>query len=354
MHLVYIGQTGDKLADIPASNASIDAVYTVRAGKFRRYHGEGLSQVFDTPTLLKNIRDFFFVVIGTFQSYRLLKNLKPAVIFTPGGFVGVPVGIAASRRHIPFITHDLDAIPGLANRINARWAVAHAVALPPETYDYPPDKTFYVGVPVSEMYQPVTHQMQLEYRKGLKIEPDARVLCITGGGNGAERLNNAVAKIAPELLHHYPNLVILHIAGRKNEADLNKLYNDLIDNQIRNRVIVKGFVDDLYRYSAAANVVVARAGATNMAEFALQHRPCIVVPNPALTGGHQLKNAQQLEKAGAIKVVSENDMEQQLLPSIRELFDFSAKREALGDALGKFAKPEATKQLAELILSVVS
>ncbi len=354
MHLVYIGQKGDKLADIPASHPSIDAVYTVRAGKFRRYHGEGLRQVLDLPTLFKNVRDFFFVIIGIVQSYLLLKKLHPAAIFTPGGFVGVPVGIAASRQHIPFITHDLDAVPGLANRINARWAVAHAVALPPEVYDYPKDKTFYVGVPVSDKYEPVTPRLQSEYRKGLGIEADAKVLCVTGGGLGAERLNTSVAKIALELLHHYPNLVILHIAGRKNEADLLKLYSKLLPMEMQGRVVVKGFVNDLYRYSAAADVVVARAGATNLAEFALQRRACIIVPNPQLTGGHQVKNAQQLEKAGAIKMITEDEVEQQLLPSIRDLFDFSDKRRDLGQALGTFAKPDATRKLAELILSVVS
>jgi len=303
---------------------------------------------------LKNTRDLLWLIIGCLQSYLLLGKVKPDAIFTPGGFVGVPVGLAASHRHIPFITHDLDAIPGLANRINSRWAVAHAVALPVETYTYPKDKTFYVGVPVSDKYQPVDQKLQIKYRNGLGLQDDARVLCITGGGLGAERLNRAIAKIVPVLLQKYPSLTIFHIAGRKNEASLAQHYDELLAQELRSRVVVKGFVDDLYRYSGSADIVVARAGATNMAEFALQRRACVVVPNPVLTGGHQLKNAEQFEKNGAIVVVKESEMDQKLLPSICELFDSSAKRQALSQAIGRFAKPDATNKLAQLIISIAT
>src|SRR3989344_3734702 len=78
-HLIYIGQRGDSLADIPQRHPAIDKVYTVRAGKFRRYHGGLFRQLFDVPTIFKNTRDFFFVIIGIFQSIKLLKKIKPDV-----------------------------------------------------------------------------------------------------------------------------------------------------------------------------------------------------------------------------------------------------------------------------------
>lgn len=352
--MVYIGQRGDKLSDIPAKHPTIDKVYSVRAGKFRRYNGETWRLFLDVQMLLKNFRDFLWLIIGILQSYRLIKRIKPSVIFTPGGFVGVPVGLAASRLRVPFITHDLDAIPGLANRINARWAVAHAVALPPETYSYPKDKTFYVGVPVSDKFQPVTQQQKSEYRQSLGLPVDAKVLCVTGGGLGADRINIAIATLSPTLLKQYSDLMILHIAGRKNESQLLDLYDKLLTSELRSKVVVKGFVSDLYRYSAAADVIVARAGATNMAEFALQRRACIVIPNPVLTGGHQLKNAELLAKSGAITVVREPDMGSKLLPSISELFDSIEKRQALSGALSKFAKPNATYDLTQLIINIAS
>lgn len=162
--LVYIGQRGDGLGDIPAANPHIDEVYNVRAGKFRRYHGEGLRQLLDLPTMFKNIRDAFYVVAGIWQSRKLLKRLQPSVVFVKGGFVGVPVGLAAAQLKIPYVTHDSDAIPGLANRIIARWAAIHAVALPAEVYAYPPAKTVTTGIPLQADFSPVTDSLRSQYR----------------------------------------------------------------------------------------------------------------------------------------------------------------------------------------------
>src|SRR5438046_1939033 len=103
-HIVYVGQRGDLLGDIPQKHPAIDEVRTIWAGKFRRYHGEGWKQLLDVATLLRNLRDFFYVIIGFWQSRHLLKELQPAVIFIKGGFVGVPVGLAAATKHIPYIT----------------------------------------------------------------------------------------------------------------------------------------------------------------------------------------------------------------------------------------------------------
>jgi UDP-N-acetylglucosamine--N-acetylmuramyl-(pentapeptide) pyrophosphoryl-undecaprenol N-acetylglucosamine transferase len=355
--LVYIGQTGDSLADVPRAHQAIDEVYTVRAGKFRRYNGEGWRQILDISTLVKNIRDFFYVFIGIFQSSLLLKKLKPDVIFIKGGFVGVPVGLAAAMRNIPFVTHDSDAMPGLANRIIGHWAAAHAVALPKDVYNYPADKTYVVGVPVSEDYVPVTANLQRDYRQGLNIKHDERVICVTGGGLGAHTLNMAVAAALPELLHQYPGLAVFHIAGRNNEAELRQYYAEHLDKQYQPQVVVKGFVNDLYRYSAAADVIITRAGATTLAEFAIQAKPVVVVPNPALTGGHQLKNAEYLAAKGAVEVVLEADLAAKpeiLADKVGELLHYSEKREELAHILAGFANPDASKKLADVILQTAA
>ena len=128
--IVYIGQRGDDFIASVANNSDIDASYTIRAGKFRRYHAGKLKQLFDLPTIAKNIRDIWRVLVGKCQSWYLLRKIKPDIIFIKGAYVGAPVGLAAAWLHIPYVTHDADAIPGLANRIIARWASAHAVALP--------------------------------------------------------------------------------------------------------------------------------------------------------------------------------------------------------------------------------
>lgn len=353
--IIFIGQKGDGLADVPAADPNIDAVHLIRAGKFRRYHGEGLKQLLDLPTIAKNLRDAVYVLIGMWQAFWLLKQLNPDVIFVKGGFVGVPVGLSAALQRIPYVTHDSDALPGLANRIIGRWAKKHAVGLPKEIYAYPPDKTETVGVPLSRHFKPYTEAQKRAARQQIGMEPKGRFVLVTGGGNGALRLNNAVAVCVQELLERYEDLQIVQIAGRSLEAGLRQRYKQKLPAQLQKRIIVKGFITNLYLYSGAADVVITRAGATTIAELAAQHKACIVVPNPQLTGGHQIKNAKVLADRAAIRVVTEEKLKSDdhaLMPPLVELLDRPDRAAELGKNLGKLVVPGAAERLAVLLLEV--
>ena len=336
----------------------IDAVYTVSAGKFRRYHGEGLRQFLDLHTLAKNTADFFRTAMGIGQARRLLRTIRPDLVFIKGGFVGVPIGLAAAWLHIPYITHDSDAIPGLANRIIGRWSVAHAVAMPKDLYDYPAAKTYTVGVPISKEYQPVSQQLQQRYRRELGLAQDAPMVFVTGGGLGAQRLNDAVASIAPKLLARYPRLVLMHLTGKNHEVNVLQAYAGTLSPTKRKQVLVKGFVDDLYRYSGAADVIITRAGATAIAEFAAQGKACIMVPNPQLTGGQQLKNVQPLATAHAVKLINESDLKigwaNALEESVIELLDYPEIRQELSKKIAQFSHPKANIEITELLLRTLS
>lgn len=328
----------------------------MRAGKLRRYHGEGWRQLLDLPTMFKNLRDIFYVITGFFQSVSLLRTLQPEVVFIKGGFVGVPVGLAAALLKIPFVTHDSDALPGLANRIIARWAQVHAVALPKEIYSYPASKTVTVGVPISRSYHPVKPAELRDLRKRLGLGDYNKVILVTGGGLGAQRLNDAVADCAADLLLRYPDLAIIQLAGRSLEVALRQRYKKLLGEQQAKRVLVKGYVTNLHDYSAVADVVITRAGGTSMAEFAAQAKACIVVPNPLLTGGHQIKNAKVLADRRAIKVLPESKLmadHSALMPVLVDLLDNPSKITALGNQLHKMAQPDAAKHLAMVLLEVV-
>jgi UDP-N-acetylglucosamine--N-acetylmuramyl-(pentapeptide) pyrophosphoryl-undecaprenol N-acetylglucosamine transferase len=355
--IAYIGQKGDSLADVPARDPNIDQLYSVSAGKFRRYHGEGLRQFLDIKTMYLNVRDAFRVVAGIFQSWRLLRKLRPDMIFVKGGFVGVPVGLAAAWLHIPFITHDSDAIPGLANRIIARWARKHAVALPAEAYAYNKAKTVTVGVPVKAEYQLVTPELKQAYRQELHLPTEARVLFIIGGGLGAQRINQAIVSAMPGLMAQFTDLWVIHGAGRANEEAVRSQYQALLKSDETQRVTVVGFLHDVYRYSGAADVIITRAGATNLAEFAVQGKACIVIPSPFLTGGHQLKNAKYLEAQQATEQVSEAELEahpEVLAERVSALLSDSARQTALGQKFTAFGHPNAAKELAALIISEVA
>ncbi len=355
--IIYIGQKGDSLGSVPANDPDVDKVYTVRAGKLRRYHGEGLRQLLDLPTLFKNLRDGWFVLVGTGQSYALLRRLKPQVIFTRGSFVSVPVALAAAALRIPYITHDSDAIPSLANRLIARWAAWHAVALPKEIYPYPQAKTITVGVPISHKYHKLDAAEKAALRSRLGLRETQKVVLVTGGGNGAQRLNNAVAAVAGQLLATYGDLVLIHLSGKSLEQDLSNRYDELLEPHVRQQVKVIGFTSILHEYSGIAEVIVARAGGTSMAEFAAQAKACVIVPNPQLTGGHQPKNAQVLADRQAIQVIEEAALlkdPQIMLKSLIGLLDDPVKAQQLGDSLYLTAQPDSAHKLARLLLSTTS
>jgi UDP-N-acetylglucosamine--N-acetylmuramyl-(pentapeptide) pyrophosphoryl-undecaprenol N-acetylglucosamine transferase len=349
VRLVYIGQRGDGLSDIVQGSPDIDEAHTISAGKLRRYHGEGLRQFIDVKTAGLNLRDLFRTVQGTAGSYRLLKKLKPDVVFIKGGFVGVPVGLAAARLGIPYITHDSDAIPGLANRLIARWASRHAVALPAEVYRYPKSKTVTVGVPVHADFKPVDASAKQAFRHDLGLAAKDKIVLVTGGGLGAQRLNQAVLTALPDLLEEFADLTVVLSVGRNHESSVNaELAAKLSQSQLT-RVQIKGYMTDMYRYSGAADVIVTRAGATALAEFAVQHKACVIVPNPYLTAGHQLKNAEYLAEQKAVVTLHETELSK-LRHVLSQLLNDEARQQKLGESLAKFAHPDAAKQLAMLLL----
>jgi UDP-N-acetylglucosamine--N-acetylmuramyl-(pentapeptide) pyrophosphoryl-undecaprenol N-acetylglucosamine transferase len=177
---------------------------------------------------------------------------------------------------------------------------------------------------------------------------------LTGGGNGARVLNEALAANARYLLAAFPGLAIIHIAGRTLEAETTAAYDALKLGTARTRVQVHGFVADLFRYSGAADVIVARGGATNLAEFAIQAQACVIIPAPQLVGGHQLKNTQALVERGAIVQLTEDQAEQpeRLGRTIGELLENDRKRLELKHRLAEYAHPHAAAELAALVLKV--
>jgi UDP-N-acetylglucosamine--N-acetylmuramyl-(pentapeptide) pyrophosphoryl-undecaprenol N-acetylglucosamine transferase len=343
---VYIGERHGKFKELTTSHEAIDTTYEIWAGKFRRYHGESwLKRLLDIRTNFLNVRDLFFFGIGAIQSWFLLGRIKPSVAFLKGGFVGVPVGLAAASRKVPFVTHDSDALPGLANRLVSRWAQIHTVALPPETYSYPQAKTVQVGVLVEPHFKPIMATDQQKMKEEVGIPASAMMLLVTGGSSGASNINKAVKKIASQLLETYADLYIVHQAGKGKAG----IYGDYKHE----RLIVIEFMRPMYIYTGAADIVVARASGNTMAELGTQGKAVVVVPNPLLTGGHQLKNAEALRAAGAAMIVPETAKatnSEELLIAIKHLVGNPTKRIELAAKLQSITLTNAAEKLAALLL----
>ncbi len=354
--VIFVRQIGDKDTLNLLKNTDeniVDQIKGIAAGKFRRYHGVSWQkQVLDVKMQLLNIRDALFFVIGLKQSFFMLLLLKPDVVFVKGGYVGLPVGLCASLLRIPLILHESDVKMGLTNRILSRYALAVGVGMPEDNYQLGNTTISFVGVPVSSDYKFVGPALQAKYKKQLNIDPKKRVVVITGGSRGAERVNNIVVAIGARLAHEAH---VIHQTGQETYQATKKAIEDQLTDETRGNYQLLPFIErDMQVYLGAADVVVARVGTTTMAELAITAKPLVLIPNPKLVYGHQLENAKIYQSANAAVVVDEELAIQDpsiLLDNVLHLLNSSAKREKLATNLHRLAKPSAAKDIAKLILS---
>lgn len=324
---------------------------TIIAGKLRRYHHFTLLQHFTVPWVFwPNLRDLFLVIIGTIESIFRLIVWRPDVIFAKGGFVCLPVGWAAWVLRVPLVIHDSDTHPGLTNRLLAPIAHRIATGAPVEYYPYPVAKTRYIGIPVGEHFRPFSEAEQRAGKHALGFDPVRPLTVITGGGLGAQRLNDNVA-LHLQVLLKSTNVIL--ISGTAQYDELRAL-----TPQDDPRYQLRGFVSQgMAEMLGAADVVVARAGATSILELAALAKPTVLVPNAKLTGGHQLKNAKVYADKNAAIVINEDAFDdphdKSLVNAVELLLDDAHLRSSLGDALHSFARPHAAKDAADMILSSV-
>lgn len=346
VHITYVGERNGRFAHMLHDPKLIDKTYGIFSGKYRRYHGESIMRkLLDVRTIALNLRDFFFVIIGFMQCLYILGAHRPNVVFLKGGYVGVPVGLVAWLYRIPIVTHDSDAVAGLANRVVSRGVVLHATALPADRYPYPPGKTMQTGVIVSNEYTYVDEKTKQALRNELALPTEAKVLFITGGSSGAVAINRAFVSIVEAVLALDQDVYVIHQVGKGKQA----VYKN-IDN---NRLEVHEFIDGIYKYSGAADVIVTRAGANTLAEFAVQAKPCVVIPSPHLAGGHQLENASYLQQREAAIILQEAEMKKDprtLLKAIEKLILSPKEQKRYASCIQDIAQTNASEALAKELL----
>ncbi len=322
-------------------------VETVMSGKLRRYHHLNLWQHIIWPSLMwQNAKDVFKVAGGFFQSIWKLIMWRPDVVFTKGGFVCLPVGLAAKVLGIPLVIHDSDAHPGLTNRILARWATTIATGAPLEYYNYPSTRAKYVGIPVNEAFKVLTKDEQTAAKKKWNVDPKKPLLVVTGGGLGARRLNNTTLEVIDKL-QAMASVILVSGAGQFDELR-ERFPNDTKTFQLHR------FVSTMHELLGAADIVVARAGATTILELAALQKPTILVPNAALTGGHQLKNAAVYGDAQVAIVLDEDEIVDNpdlLVRAVNAYLKDPKTTQAMAKRFGNFAKPNAAKDMAALIIA---
>ncbi len=324
-------------------------VETILAGKLRRYHTLPLWKQLLRPIsiVLPNIRDLFLVAAGFIESLMKLILWRPDVVFTKGGYVCLPVGKAAQLLRIPLVIHDSDAHPGLTNRLLASGATYIATGAPLHNYPYPKDKAHYVGIPISSDFTPISNEQRQDMKRELGFDENRPLLVVTGGGLGAKRLNDSVVAALDALL---PVTSVLLISGTGQYDELApRVPKD--DPQFQLKAFISG---GMAKVLGAADIVVARAGATTIMELAALAKPTILVPNAFLTGGHQLKNAAAFAENGAVKVLDEEALVECpaiLVETVSELLGDEEKLRYMQETFYTYAKPKAAEDVAKLLLA---
>ena len=296
----------------------------ISTGKLRRYFS------------LKNFTDPFRVIKGFFEAKKLIRELKPSIVFSKGGFVSVPVVWAAKKNHVPVIIHESDMTPGLANKLSFSSATKICCNFPETVEKLPKEKAILTGSPIR------AELMLGDASKAENIcnfeEPDKPVMMVVGGSLGAASVNDMIRRILPRLTEKFN---VLHLCGK------GKLDESLVG--------VKGYfqleyakeeMKDLFAYS---EIIVSRAGANAICEFLALHKPNLLIPLPASASrGDQLLNAESFRKQGFSLVLDEDKdlTEDSLYEAICDLYE---RREEFRKVMLKSEQTNAVSSVMKLI-----
>lgn len=294
----------------------------ISSGKLRRYFS------------LQNFTDPFRVLKGFGEAKKLIKSLKPDVIFSKGGFVSVPVVIAGKQCHVPTIIHESDMTPGLANKLAIPSATKVCCNFPETLAHLPKEKAVLTGSPIRQELLTGSHEAALKFC-GLKSNKP--VILIIGGSLGSVVVNNAVRAILPELLKSFQ---IIHLCGKgKVDESLTTLEGYVQFEYIQ---------DELKDLFALSDLVISRAGANAICELLALHKPNLLIPLSAnASRGDQILNARSFERQGYSIVLEEEELKDSaLLDAIRKLYN---ERDAYIDHMKQSTQQDSIQTILGLI-----
>ena len=271
--------------------------YGISSGKLRRY--------FD----IKNFSDPFRVIKGFFEAKKILKKLRPDVVFSKGGFVTVPVVIAAKQLHIPVIIHESDMTPGLANKLAFPSATKVCCNFVETLKQLPEGKAVLTGSPIRQELLSGNKIAALDFCGFTAGKP---VILVIGGSLGSVAVNNAVRGALPELLKAFQ---VIHLCGK------GKLDQSLVGTE--GYVQFEYIKDELCDIFALADIVISRAGANAICELLALCKPNLLIPlSKNASRGDQILNARSFERQGFSMVLEEEETtKDSLLEAVHKLYD---------------------------------
>ncbi|HEV8440752.1 MAG TPA: undecaprenyldiphospho-muramoylpentapeptide beta-N-acetylglucosaminyltransferase [Methylomirabilota bacterium] len=316
--------------------------HPIQVGKLRRYWD------------WQNLPDLAVrVPAGLAQSWRLLRRLRPSLLFATGGFVALPPALAARMLAIPIVVHEQTVVPGLANRIVARFARRIALSFPPVTDEFPAARTTLTGNPLRPELSGGSREAACR-RFGL--DPAPPIVYVTGGAQGSHKINRTVGEILPALLEMCQ---IVHQCGDNaktgDRAWLAARARTLAGPLRRRYALVPYLAAELRDVYAAADLVVSRSGAGTVNECLHLGRPAIYIPLPGTSGDEQTANARLVEAAGGAVLFPQVSLTPEgLLDAVKRLLAERETLRAMGERARSLAVPDAADRIARVIFEVAA
>jgi UDP-N-acetylglucosamine--N-acetylmuramyl-(pentapeptide) pyrophosphoryl-undecaprenol N-acetylglucosamine transferase len=302
-------------------------------------------------SMASRLRGTVLLVPGAIDAWRIISRRRPDAVIGVGGYSAGPVVLAAAWRRVPTMLLEQNAVPGLTNRLLARWVQAAALTYEQTLRNFP-GKGFVSGNPVRPEF---FRSSNLEGRTptfdgdSTSEAKPPRVL-VLGGSQGAHAINVAVVEAAPELVRAHAGLDLVHQTGERELATVREGYRA---GGIAARA--EAFLDPVAGEMTTADLVICRAGATTLAELAASGRPAILVPFPAAADDHQRKNARVLADAGAAEMIDQAELSgSRLAELVGRLLGDRLRLAAMGKAMRGFARPDAAVRIVDRLLELVS
>ena len=331
LELFYLGVPGSYSLFLEKNNL---AVFSIISSKWRHY--------FDT----RNFIDIFKFALSFFQALVRVVQLKPDVLFSKGGPGALAVVLACRILRVPVIIHDSDVIPGLSNRISILFAQKALVSFK-EARVMRFKNAEVVGNPIIlSLLQDINKKRA---KTDLGFESDKPLLLILGGSQGAARLNRFFSRIAREIIKETQ---VLHQTGPNGFQDTRDQLEQILGSSGLISYKITPFFDDQYAsVLAAADIIVARAGAGTIFEIAAFGKPAILIPIPESVHPHQVANARAYADSGAAIMIEEKYLSpQHFLMQLNSLLGNSKELKLMSSAAKSFSKPDAAKIIAERII----
>jgi UDP-N-acetylglucosamine--N-acetylmuramyl-(pentapeptide) pyrophosphoryl-undecaprenol N-acetylglucosamine transferase len=339
---------GDEVAFVGAPGSLEERLAAAARVRFIPVRASG----WDRARPLTLVVGAFSTFVSLFRCLGVIRHERADAVLGFGGYVPLSIGLAAVFSGVPLVLHEQNTVPGVANRVLARWADAVCA-----TYEVSaqglrhPERVVVTGDPVRES---VSDADRDKGRAAFGVTPGETLLLVFGGSRGARHLNQAVIGLY-RTLSVMPDVRVVQIAGPLEAATVRADLADGAGGEPPTWWTVEEYVDAMGDLLAAADLVVCRAGATTLAELSVLGRPSVLVPYPYATDDHQTRNAEPFVAAGAAVSVADSDVDGAAFGTlVASLLADPSRRAIMAAAARALGRPSAAEAVAEVVRDAVS